>query len=293
MSHRELVELLFAGDDDLVARASRELVSRGLAAVPALGERFPGRLRVDPFDPGENVRTTAALGPLVDVLGRLGNDGLDAAVTHVDSRYPAHRFAAVLLFALTPDSRAMDLLRSRLHDAEPRVQRLAAEALMPFLAHPRFETLLVHLRERAAATTKPYPVEARRRATELLGEFRDVGAIPLLMTLLGFNEMQEPARHALRAITLQDFGARPKAWEKWWARAKKRSRLDWLLEALSSEELSLRSAAHRELADLAGDDFGYRADADKRARQRAVDVWVQWWAEEQRRAPQPRAAARL
>ena len=293
MSHRELVELLFAGDDDLVARASRELVSRGLAAVPALGERFPGRLRVDPFDPGENVRTTAALGPLVDVLGRLGNDGLDAAVTHVDSRYPAHRFAAVLLFALTPDSRAMDLLRSRLHDAEPRVQRLAAEALMPFLAHPRFETLLVHLRERAAATTKPYPVEARRRATELLGEFRDVGAIPLLMTLLGFNEMQEPARHALRAITLQDFGARPKAWEKWWARAKKRSRLDWLLEALSSEELSLRSAAHRELADLAGDDFGYRADADKRSRQRAVDVWVQWWAEEQRRAPQPRAAARL
>jgi len=293
MSHKDLVELLFAGDDDLVARAGRELVGRGLAAVSALGERFPGRLRVDPFDPGENIRTTAPLGPLVDVLGRLGNDGLDAAVGHVDSRYPAHRFAAVLLFAQTPDTRAMDLLRNRLHDAEPRIQKLAAEALVPFLAHPRFESLLLHLRERAAASTRPYPVEARRRAAELLGEFRDVGAVPLLMGLLGYSEMQDTARQALRAITLQDFGARPKAWEKWWARAKKRSRLDWLLEALSSEELGLRSSAHRELADLAGDDFGYRADADKRARQRAVEVWQQWWAEEQRRAPQPKAAARM
>lgn len=289
MSHKDLVELLFAGDDALVARAARELASRGLAAVPALGERFPGRLKVDPFDPGVNVRTAAALGPLVDVLGRLGNDGLDAAITHVDSRYPAHRFAAVLLFALTPDARAMDLLRNRLHDAEPRIQKLAAEALVPFLAHPRFESLLVHLRERAAATTRPYPAEARRRATELLGEFRDVGAVPLLLTLLGFTDMQETARTALRAITLQDFGSRAKAWEKWWTRAKKRSRLDWLLEGLSSEEFELRSQAHRELADLAGDDFGYRADGDKRARQRAVEVWQQWWLDEQRRAP-PRAA---
>jgi HEAT repeat protein len=289
MSHKDLVELLFAGDDDLVSRAARELASRGLAAVPALAERFPGRLKVDPFDPGVNVRTAAALGPLVDVLGRLGNDALDAAITHVDSRYPAHRFAAVLLFALTPDARAMDLLRNRLHDAEPRIQKLAAEALVPFLAHPRFESLLVHLRDRAAATTRPYPAEARRRATELLGEFRDVGAVPLLLTLLSYSDLQETARQALRAITLQDFGSREKAWEKWWTRAKKRSRLDWLLDGLSSEEFELRSQAHRELADLAGDDFGYRADGDKRARQRAVEVWQQWWLDEQRRAP-PRAA---
>ena len=79
------------------------------------------------------------------------------------------------------------------------------------------------------------------------------------MGLLAFPEMQETARLALRAITLQDLGARPKAWDKWWQRAKKRSRLDWLIEGLASEELELRAAAHRELADLAGDDFGYRA----------------------------------
>gem|GEM_PF-990042 len=292
-SHRELVELLFAGDDDIVRRAGRELVSRGLAGVPALGERFPGRLLVDPFDPGDNVRSADRLGPLIDVLCRLGPDGLDAAIPHVDSRYPAHRFAAVLLFAATPDARAIDLLRNRLHDAEPRIQKLAAEALVPFLAHPRFESLLIHLRERTSAATKPYPLEARRRAAELLGEFRDVGSVPLLLGLLAFPEMQETARLALRAITLQDLGARPKAWDKWWQRAKKRSRLDWLIEGLASEELDLRSAAHRELADLAGDDFGYRADGDKRARQRAVEVWQHWWTEEQKRTVHPKAAARL
>ena len=257
--------------------------------MPALGERFPGRLRVDPFDRGNNVRSPDRLGPLVEVLWRLGNDGLDAAIPHVDSRYPAHRFSAVLLFAQTPDSRAIDLLRNRLHDAEPRIRDLAAEALMPFLAHTRFESLLLHLRDRATPTQRPYPLESRRRAAELLGAFRDVGAVPLLIGLLAQPDMQDTARRALRGVTLQDLGARPRTWEKWWAKAKKRSRLDWLIDALSSEELELRSAAHRELADLAGDDFGYRADADKRTRQRAIDVWQQWWAEEQARAPKPRA----
>ena len=291
LPHKELAELLFAGDDALVSRAARELVSRGLACVPALSERFPGRLRVDPFDAGENVRSADRLGAVVDVLARLGPDGLDAAIPHVDSRHPAHRFAAVLLFSLTPDARAIDLLRSRLHDQEPRIRELAAEALMPFLAHPRFETLLQHLRERTSSSSKPYPLESRRRAVELLGQFRDVGAVPLLVALLS-TELAETARQALRSIALQDYGARPRGWEKWWAKAKKRSRLDWLIDALSSEELELRTQAHRELQALAGDDFGYRPDGDKRTRLRAIEVWQQWWSDEKARSPRPAAIAR-
>jgi hypothetical protein len=288
MSHAELVELLFAGDETLVERAARELVHRGRATVSALEARFPGRLRVDPFDPGENVRNAARLGPLIDVLAQLGRDGLEGAVLYVESRYPAHRFAAVLLFTLTPDVRAIDLLRSRLHDAEPRIQRLATEALLPFLAHPRFESLLVHLRERAHGATRSYPLETRRRATELLGEFRDVSAVPLLMGLLSSPDMQESAARALRAITLVDHGTRAKGWEKWWQRARKRSRIDWLIDGLAAEALELRLAAWRELTTLVGDDFGYRPEADKRARQRALTVWQQWWLDEQqlqRRSP--------
>jgi hypothetical protein len=115
----------------------------------------------------------------------------------------------------------------------------------------------------------------------------------LLVSLLAFSEMQDGARLALRAISLQDLGGRPKPWDKWWQRAKKRSRVDWLIEGLQSEELSLRQAAHRELAPLTGDDFGYRPDADKRARARAIEVWQQWWQQEQRHSAHPKAAARL
>jgi ribulose-5-phosphate 4-epimerase/fuculose-1-phosphate aldolase len=74
---------------------------------------------------------------------------------------------------------------------------------------------------------------------------------------------------------------------------RKRSRIDWLIDGLGSEELELRSAAWRELAALVGDDFGYRPDADKRSRQRAIEVWQQWWQAEQQQHTHPKAAAKL
>ena len=276
----ELVDSLDALDDGTVERAKKQLMERGLDAMPALAHSFPGRLRVDPFDPGATARTADQLGPLLEVLYALGPAGLDAAVPHLDSRYPAHRFAAVLLFALTPDPRGIDLLRARLHDQEPRIRELAAEALAPFVAHPRFEAVLSHLRERLQSPL----LDARRRAVQLLGLFRDVGAVPLLMTLLELRaaELAEDARHALRAITLQDFGVRSRGWERWWTKAKKRSRVDWLIEGLSSEDREIRTIAHGELAAIAGDDFGYRPDEPRRSRQRAVAVFQTWWTEEQR-----------
>jgi hypothetical protein len=289
LSHAALVEQLFEDDDERVARAVRELVGRGGAVVDAVAERFPGRLRVDPFDPAHGSPGAAEVGPLVDVLAQLGRAGLDAALPYVESRHPAHRFAAVLLFALSPDVRALDLLRARLHDAEPRIRALAVEAVQPFLAHPRFEGLLFDLRERA--TSDRLPTAIRRRSVELLGVFRDVGAVPLLVRLLD-GPLADTARHSLRTITLVDLGARPRAWEKWWARARKRSRVDWLLDALAADELALRREAHRELAAFAGDDFGYRPDAEKRARARAIEVWRQWWAEEQKHADEPLALTR-
>lgn len=284
----ELVDELEARDDAVVALARRRLLERGDVVVPALAARFPGRLLVDPFDPGESVRTAAGLGPLVDVLYAFGTAGLEAAIPHLDSRYPAHRYAAVLLFALTPDPRGIDLLRARLHDQEPRIRQLAADALAPFVAHGRFEAVLVHLRERLQSPL----LDARRRAVQLLGTFRDVGAVPTLIAVLdntrAGGELVEDAHQALRMITLQDFGARPRGWERWWQKAKKRSRVDWLIEGLSSEDRELRSLAHVELAALAGDDFGYRPDAARRLRQKAIDLFQAWWTEEQKRV-QPRA----
>ena len=277
-----LVDALEALDLHTVEYAQRQLLRLGKDVVPALAQRFPGRLRVDPFDPGENVRRAEELGALVEVLEKLGPAGLEAAVPHLDSRYPAHRFAAVLLFAQNPDERGVDLLRARLHDTEPRIRALATEALVPFIAHPRFETVLTHLRERLNSPL----LDARRRAVQLLGAFRDVGAVPLLVaTLEGRDraEIGEDVRLALRLITLQDFGVRARGWERWWARARKKSRVDWLVEGLDSEDRELRTVAALELTALAGDDYGYRPDGDKRARQRGTASFARWWLDEQRR----------
>jgi len=276
------VNALEALDLHTVEYTQRQLLRLGKDVVPALAQRFPGRLRADPFDPGENVRRAEELGALVEVLEKLGPAGLEAAVPHLDSRYPAHRFAAVLLFAQNPDERGVDLLRARLHDTEPRIRALATETLVPFIAHPRFETVLTHLRERLNSPL----LDARRRAVQLLGAFRDVGAVPLLVaTLEGRDraEIGEDVRLALRLITLQDFGVRARGWERWWARARKKSRVDWLVEGLDSEDRELRTVAALELTALAGDDYGYRPDGDKRARQRGTASFARWWLDEQRR----------
>ncbi|MBI1947738.1 MAG: hypothetical protein HYS27_18765 [Deltaproteobacteria bacterium] len=277
-----LVDTLEALDQPTVEYAQRQLVRLGQDAIPALAQRFPGRLRVDPFDPGEYVRRGDELGPLIGVLEQLGAAGLEAATPHLDSRYPAHRFAAVLLFAQNPDVRGIDLLRARLHDTEPRIRALATEALVPFIAHPRFDAVLTHLRERLHSSL----LDARRRAVQLLGAFRDVGAVPLLIAALESRdkaELAEDLRLALRAITLKDFGVRARGWERWWAKARKKSRVDWLLEGLDHDDRELRTIASLELTALVGDDFGYRPDADKRARQRASAAFSRWWLDEQRR----------
>jgi hypothetical protein len=268
-----LVDDLHSTDDTIVHRAQLELVRAGGAAVPFLTDRFPGRLRADPFDAREHARTPAQLSSLLEVIAGIGKLALQAAIPHIDSRYPAHRYAAVVCFVAVPDARAIDLLRSRLHDPERRIRALALEALMPFLAHPRFESLLHHLRERLQGPL----VESRERALELLGRFRDVGAVPSMMGLVAHPQLGSVARDSLRAITLQDFGAKPKAWDKWWQKAKKRTRIDWLLEGLLSDELELREASVRELAAIVGSDFGYRADGEQRDRERACAVFMQWW----------------
>ena len=275
LTPKELVGLLFGDDDERVAHATHELLARGPVCVAALGEGFPGRLRADPFDPLSQVRSARDLGAVVDVLARLGLDGLDAAIPHLDSAHPAHRFGAVLLFSLHPDPRAIGLLRSRLHDPEPRIADLAVTALLPFTSDPRLEPLLGQLRESTSTSLNPYPLKTRRRAVELLGQLHDVHAVPLLVALLS-EELGSTAHQALRTLTRHDYGFRPNGWEKWWAKAKKRSRVEWLIDALSCADLGLRTEAHRELKAAAGDDFGYRPDSDKRSRRRSLEAWQQW-----------------
>ncbi len=271
---QELVALLHDMDESVVAGAGAELVARGAAAVPALAALFPGRLRVDPCADDVDVPTAHALSAVVDVLARLGTHGLPVAQAQLESADRSCRFAALLLFRLTPDARCIDALGARLYDDEASIRRLAVLALVPLLAHPGFESVLRELRHQASTSSAP---ANRRRAVELLGAFRDVGAIPLLVAALA-TELADAAAAALRVIGLQNHGPRAGAWEKWWAKAKKRSRIDWLVDALDSDDAALRTQAQGELQALAGADVGDGADDVRGDRKRTMAVWRKWWA---------------
>jgi len=275
-----LVERLFGDDEGDVATAAQALYARGAAALPALTERFPGRLRINPLDGSPAGAAVGDWGPLLGVLARLGRPGLEAALEHLESRQAPHRCAAVALFVAVPDVRAVDVLLPRLYDADARVRALAVEAIAPWSGHKRFERLLARLRERVL-TERMVATESRRRAVELLGVFRDVGAVPLLIEQLR-GPLGAAASLSLRAITLQDHGPQARPWRRWWGSAKKRSRVDWLIAALDSDDAALRRMACEDLRGAVGADFGYRPDGDAAERARAAQEWQHWWMAEQK-----------
>jgi hypothetical protein len=279
----QLVAELESLDARAVGAAKARLIALGEEAIDALKEKFPGRLLVDPFAEKHPPDSAEELGPLVEVLDALGTTGHDAAIPHLDSRFAAHRYAATFLFAQHPDERSLELLRPRLHDQEPRVRKLAAAALSHYVAHPDFEAVLAHLRNRL---TSPAP-EARARAIWFLGYFRDVGSVPQLIELLNDGgDVGKAARKALKQITLQDFGELAKSWQKWWRRGRKRSRIDWLIDGLRSKDRDLRYIASTELSRLSGDSFGYRYDDPRRERDNAIRIFEEWWKVERQRAAQ-------
>jgi hypothetical protein len=276
-SPKELVGMLDSLYADRIQEAKRKIVALGKDAVPALIEAFPGRLLIDPFADDARVERSADLGPLIEVCESLGALGLDVAIPHLDSRFPAHRFAATFLFVVVPDDRAIDVLRPRLHDFEGKVRTLATAGLSHFVAHPKFIQVLTHLRQRLAAPSH----EARERAAMLLGNFRDVGAIPTLMRLLEEKgSVSEAAHGALTRITLVDLGPKLKSWEKWWERARTKTRIDWLIDALRHKERDVRFVAATELQEITGQDFGYDCDKQKRDREDAVRRVEAWWESE-------------
>ena len=90
----------------------------------------------------------------------------------------------------------------------------------------------------------------------------------------------EAAHGALTRITLVDLGPKLKGWEKWWERARTKTRIDWLIDALRHKERDVRFVAATELQEITGQDFGYDCDRQKRDREDAVRRVEAWWESE-------------
>jgi HEAT repeat protein len=65
--------------------------------------------------------------------------------------------------------------------------------------------------------------------------------------------------------------------EKWWAKYKDASRVDWYVASLSSGSLTFRRMAIERLSMMFNKSFGYEAEAEPAQRTKAVEEWTAWW----------------
>jgi len=107
-------------------------------------------------------------------------------------------------------------------------------------------------------------------------------AAPLVAGLLA-RELRQPdvtaAQQALTALTAQDFGASERKWRKWYDTARRRHRVEWLIEGLGHKEDAIRETAINALRRLTGEYFGYHHDLPKKEREASAERWSAWWRE--------------
>src|SRR4029079_298824 len=89
----------------------------------------------------------------------------------------------------------------------------------------------------------------------------------------------DPVRKALMLLTAQDFGSSERKWRKWYEGARKRHRIEWLIDGLGHKEDAVREAAINDLRRITGEYFGYHHDLPKKERELAAERWASWWKE--------------
>jgi len=261
--------------------AAERLLSADARIIPMLSSRFPGRVRFDPFGQDWGLPAPEALSPLIWLLCKRSEVGSAVAFAHLDSHFPALRWFAVYLFTRIHEPRAIKSLLPRLHDEEPRIRHLTAEALRCYSADVGFETVIKHLRGRLESPV----AEVRRRAIYFLGFFKDLRSVPHLIGCLSAREPELVAEsmQALTAITMQTLGSAQKKWVKWWDKNRQRNRVEWLIEGLRHPDRNIRYAAHLELSAIARASFDYNYDGKKGDREKAAKRFEKWWAVERKR----------
>jgi HEAT repeat protein len=269
------------GEPDVEARreAQAQLATLGTAILPRASDRFPGPLVVDPFQ-RKSVPPFEACGPLLGLIARLGPDAHPYVSRKLEAPDPRVRFYAAYFYSSAHVPEVIPRLIQRLHDEEPRICMMAARTLFGYRGHPDFNFVLEHLHGRLSATS----VAARRHSAYLIGLFRDVSAIPLLIDLLERRDknLVDVAQDALTEITKQQLGPRASKWRSWLERNRDRSRIAWLIDGLSARDEGVRRSAAEELRAVTGQDFGFEPDAPRRRREEARQKWVDWWARRER-----------
>lgn len=250
-----------------------EAVERATETVRALARRFPGKLRVDRFAVSGRPLRAAQYGGLLDLVIRLGTTSTELLVEKMSAASRDIRFYATVCAAELRPRLAVFALAERLFDQDFGVRASAIEALSGY-SPPELGHALLRAR-RAVHSSDPDVVAAASGALVALG---DTEAIPDLIGVIERSDRGgEHARKALSALTAQDFGASERKWRKWYESARKRHRIEWLIEGLGHKEDAIRESAIEALRRLTGEYFGYHHDLPRKERDAAAERWAAWW----------------
>jgi hypothetical protein len=273
---RDAVRALAGDNPSARVVAENRVMDAGPLGIAALVEQFPGHLVVDRYvvEPGEVPIVQHS--ELLRVLARFGSTVSPRLVQLYGHISPEVRYYAVSMFTEVDDDAQLGAIAGALADHDPTV-RGAARYVFDTHAGAAARTRAVEVMTAAAGGQT---LARRRAAAEALGALRAIEGAPALVSLLDAEvpQLAEAAHHALVEITWHDFGLQGWQWTYWIERNSDRPRPEWLMEALLSDQPSLRKGALRDLVQIARNDFGYRLDAPQNLRQDAVARFRRWWA---------------
>ena len=250
-----------------------DAVERAGEALGALNRRFPGKLRVDRFAVTGRPLRAAQYGGLLELVVRLGSVASDLLIEKMASPQRDVRFYAAICTAELRPRNAVYALAERLFDQDFGVRACAIEALA---GYPVSDLVSALARVRRAVHSSDSEVVGA--ATAAIVALADVESIPDLIGAIERSDRAgDHARRALVALTAQDFGSSERKWRKWFDGARKRHRIEWLIEGLAHKEDAIREAAINDLRRLTGEYFGYHHDLPRRERDQAAERWAAWW----------------
>jgi hypothetical protein len=250
--------------------AMAELLRTPEASAHALAQAFPGPTGWSRLPVVERPEADE-LGPVPGALARLGQWGAVAIAPLLDADDSDTRYLALLTAGSLPYPEIVDGVLRGLFDLEPDISSAARAAATSLKNEPRFVGSMKGLRQEL---TSRDPLR-RSLAARALGVLHDREGVEGLINLTGSDDAlcAQSAAEALREITRAAFGTQQRQWTAWWAQAREKRRVEWLVDALESTEFDSRLSSIDELTRTLGDNLGYLADASDSERAGAVHRW--------------------
>lgn len=260
--------------------AALELLQSGEVGLPSLLHRFPGEVVLDWEKLSLPVPEPSKHGPLLALLQRFGDRAIPYVLPKLNSADRSKRYYAVLLLGKLDTDDALEALGLRLLDYDAAIADLAAFFINKHVP-TRSLRPSVGRAIRSALTDQRASETIVHRAIEAAGVVRDELSVPGLIDLLKSSKggKRQATLHSLRVITGQDFGNSARRWSSWWSKSSKKSRLEWLIEALDHRQARVRARALTELQHLVPDDFGFQPEGPRRSREVARQRYLRWFEE--------------